>query len=88
MTVLLAGERRLDVEKRTVGRVEHEFLAYGKIGDGLESIPVLDETVLKDAFRVAVLFSEGLIKINLVLLPTLLVHLDELNIFFNLQSAL
>ena len=78
LAVLLAGERRFDVEHRMFGGVDQQLLAEGVAGHGLEALPIVDEAVLEDAFGITLRTSNAVVKVDLDLFPGRAVQLDVL----------
>jgi hypothetical protein len=78
LPVLLAAQRRLDVEERVLRRVHQQLLGQRRPRQRLETLPVVDETVLQDALGVAVLPRKGVEEVHLHLLARRLIDLHAL----------
>ena len=87
LTVLFAAKWGLDVENRAHRGSQLHFLAQVEVGQCLESLPILDEAVIQNSLWVAVLLREGLVEVQLRLLPSLLVHLHILHDIVSTDGA-
>jgi hypothetical protein len=82
LTVLLAAEGRLDVEHGVFGRIYEQLFAKIKTSESLESLPIINKTVVEDAFRVRILAGERVIEVHLNLFASVLI---DLNVLYELQ---
>lgn len=78
LSIFFTTEWRLNIKYWTKWGCELQFFTQIKICQYLKTLPILNETILKDALRITSFFSEWLKEIKLKLLSCLFISLHIL----------